>query len=139
MFALLRPVLVSLLLIAPFGGIATAEEPVTVAAASAPAQVISFESEAQVNGLAAKGMTVVFFYAAWCPDCRATVTDLNARWHDVHPNLTLVIADYDQEKALKAKYGVTYQDTFVLLDAKGAAVKSWNGGGVNGLNDNTRT
>jgi len=138
MFALLRSLLVSLLLIAPLGGIATAGEPVA-AAAAAPSQVVSFESEAQLNGFAAKGTTIVFFYAAWCPDCRATVTDLNARWHDVRPNLTLVIADYDQEKALKAKYGVTYQDTFVLLDAKGAAVKSWNGGGVNGLNDNTRT
>jgi thiol-disulfide isomerase/thioredoxin len=102
------------------------------------ATVITFENEAQVNNLAAKGKTVVFFFASWCPNCRATVTELNARWADVDPDITLVIADYDKETALKGKYGVTYQDTFVLLDAKGNAAKAWNSGGVNGLNANTK-
>ncbi|HTJ57907.1 MAG TPA: thioredoxin domain-containing protein [Devosiaceae bacterium] len=139
MFALLRPFFISLLLLAPLGGVAMAAEPPAAVAATTASQVVSFENEAQLDSLAAKGKTIVYFYAAWCPECRATVTDLNARWNRVRPNLTLVIADYDQEKALKAKYGVTYQDTFVLLDAKGAAVKSWNGGGLDGLNDNTRS
>ena len=107
------------------------------AAATAPAQVVSFENEAQLASLAAKGTTVVFFYAAWCPDCRATVTELNARWDKVRPGLTLVIADYDKEQALKAKFGVTYQDTFVLLDKAGKGVEVWNSGGVNGLNAHT--
>ncbi len=101
--------------------------------------VTNFESEEQLNGLAAKGKTVVFFFANWCPNCRATVTELNARWADVNPELTLVIADYDKETALKGKYGVTYQDTFVLLDDKGNGVKSWNSGGVDGLNKNSST
>ncbi|WP_165867634.1 thioredoxin family protein [Mesorhizobium sp. DCY119] len=101
------------------------------------ATVINFESETQVNALAAKSRTVVFFFASWCPNCRATVTELNARWADVNPDLTLVIADYDKETTLKGRYGVTYQDTFVLLDAKGEAVKSWNSGGVDGLNANS--
>ena len=87
--------------------------------------------------LAAKGTTVVFFYAAWCPNCRATVTELNARWDEVNPGLTLVIADYDKEQALKARFGVTYQDTFVLLDKDGKGVDIWNSGGVNGLNAHT--
>ncbi len=102
------------------------------------ATVITFENEAQVNNLAAKGKTVVFFFASWCPNCRATVTELNARWADADPDITLVIADYDKETSLKGKYGVTYQDTFVLLDAKGNAAKAWNSGGVNGLNANTK-
>lgn len=101
------------------------------------ATVLSFESEAQVNALAAEGKTVVFFFATWCPNCRATVAELNSRWAEVNPDLTLVIADYDKEAALKGKYGVTYQDTFVLLDATGAGIKSWNSGGVDGLNANS--
>lgn len=101
------------------------------------ATVTNFESDAQLGALAAKGKTVVFFFASWCPNCRATVTELNARWAEVNPDLTLVIADYDKETALKSKYGVTYQDTFVLLDAKSDGVKSWNSGGVDGLNANT--
>lgn len=108
------------------------------AAVAAPAsQVLSYESEAQLAELAAKGTTVVFFYAAWCPNCRATVTELNARWDEVNPGLSLVIADYDKEQALKARFGVTYQDTFVLLDKDGNGVELWNSGGVNGLNAHT--
>lgn len=113
-----------------------ADDP-AAATAPAPAQVVSFENEAQLASLAAKGTTVVFFYAAWCPDCRVTVTELNARWDKVRPGLTLVIADYDKEQALKAKFGVTYQDTFVLLDKAGKGVDVWNSGGVNGLNAHT--
>lgn len=101
------------------------------------ATVVSFETEAALNTLASEGKTVVFFYAAWCPNCRATVAELNARWAEVNPDLTIVIADYDKESALKGKFGVTYQDTFVLLDAAGNSVKSWNAGGVDGLNANS--
>lgn len=107
--------------------------------AAARATVLDFQSEAQVNALAAEGKTVVFFYATWCPNCRATVAELNARWAEVNPDLTLVIADYDKETALKGKFGVTYQDTFVLLDDAGNGVKSWNSGGVDGLNANSQS
>lgn len=103
------------------------------------ATILHFEDEAQVNALAAQGTTVIFFFAAWCPNCRVTLLDLNARWSEVNPDLTLVIADYDTEAELKTRYGVTYQDTFVLLDADGEAEKIWNGGGVGGLNRNTRS
>lgn len=120
--------------------------PITSMAQDAPAAeqaaratVLDFQSEAQVNALAAEGKTVVFFYASWCPNCRATVAELNARWAEVNPDLTLVIADYDKEAALKGKFGVTYQDTFVLLDNAGNGVKSWNSGGVDGLNANSRS
>lgn len=112
--------------------------PVTETAA-ARATVLDFQSEAQLNELAAAGKTVVFFYAAWCPNCRATVAELNKRFDEVDPDLTLVIADYDKEGALKGKFGVTYQDTFVLLDEAGNSVKSWNSGGVDGLNANSQS
>ena len=116
---------------------AQAQTPPAVEQTGPRATVLSFENEAQVNTLAAEGKTVVFFFASWCPNCRATVAELNARWADVNPELTLVIADYDKEGALKGKYGVTYQDTFVLLDPAGEPIKSWNAGGVDGLNANT--
>ncbi len=132
---LLRLLLASLLLLSPTViAPAIAEEAVAAAPAS---QVLSYEDDAQLAELAAKGTTVVFFYAAWCPNCRATVTELNARWDEVNPGLTLVIADYDKEQALKARFGVTYQDTFVLLDKDGKGVDLWNSGGVNGLNAHT--
>ncbi|OEO31757.1 hypothetical protein VW23_014750 [Devosia insulae DS-56] len=132
---LLRLLFTSLFLLSPaLIAPALAEEAVAAAPAS---QVLSYEGDAQLAELASKGTTVVFFYAAWCPNCRATVTELNARWDEVNPGLTLVIADYDKEQALKARFGVTYQDTFVLLDKDGKGVELWNSGGVNGLNAHT--
>ena len=82
--------------------------------------------------------TVVFFFATWCPNCILTLSELSEKWSQVESDITLVIADYDTEIALKTKYGVTYQDTFVLLDAQANGVKLWNAGGVAGLNANTR-
>lgn len=113
--------------------------PATVAHAEAKkAQLIQYSADTDLPGLAAKGKTVVFFFATWCPNCVLTLTELSQKWSEVDPDLTLVIADYDQETALKAKYGVTYQDTFVLLDSEANSVKLWNAGGVAGLNENTR-
>ncbi len=43
---------------------------------------------------------------------------------------TIVVVDYDKEKDLEAQYGVTVQDTFVQIDAKGMKLGAWNGGGV---------
>lgn len=106
-------------------------------ATAARATVVEYAGEADLAARAAKGKTVVFFFASWCPNCRATVTELNARWGDVSPGLTLVIADYDKETALKKRFGVTYQDTFVLIDGSAKVVKAWNGGGVDGLNRNS--
>jgi thioredoxin-like negative regulator of GroEL len=131
----LRLFLASLLMLTPIAPMGALGEEAT-AVSTAP-QVLSYEGDAQLAELAAKGTTVVFFYAAWCPNCRATVTELNARWDQVRPGLTLVIADYDKEQALKARFGITYQDTFVLLDEAGNAVDVWNSGGVNGLNAHT--
>jgi thiol-disulfide isomerase/thioredoxin len=127
------------LLIAVAGAAARAEDAAAPASATAPppARVVSFEDEDQLAALAEKGTTVVFFYASWCPDCRATVTELNERWNDVRSGITLVIADYDREQALKQKFGITYQDTFVLLDRDGKAADIWNGGGVDALNTHT--
>lgn len=134
-----RLAVAALMALAPIAGFAQDAPAPAAEQSAARATVLDFESEAQVNALAAEGKTVVFFYAAWCPNCRATVAELNERWAEVNPDLTLVIADYDKEAALKGKFGVTYQDTFVLLDEAGNSVKSWNSGGVDGLNANSQS
>ncbi len=137
MLTLPRLAIAVVLALAPVPGWAQQEAGPVAEQAAPRAKVLSFETEAQLNTLAAEGTTVVFFYAAWCPNCRATIAELNARWGEVNPDLTVVIADYDAETALKSKFGVTYQDTFVLLDSEGNSVKSWNAGGVDGLNANS--
>ena len=47
--------------------------------------------------------------------------------------ITIVVVDYDKERSSKRTYGVTVQDTFVQIDAKGTSSAAWNGGGVDGI------
>ncbi len=44
--------------------------------------------------------------------------------------VNVVVVDYDKSASLKARYGVTVQDTFVQIDAKGVRLGIWNGDGV---------
>lgn len=46
---------------------------------------------------------------------------------NIPDGLTILKADYDIEKDLKKKYGVTYQHTLVQVDKAGNIIKKWNG------------
>ena len=70
---------------------------------------------------------VLFFHASWCPICKAANQTLTSWYSDGKGLLTLYKVNYDNEKALKAKYGVTYQHTFVKIDGKGNLIKSITG------------
>lgn len=100
------------------------------------AELVQYSKDTDLKSLAKNGKTVVFFFATWCPNCVLTLTELSEKWSELDPSLTLVIADYDQEVALKSEYGVTYQDTFVLLTPEGEVKRRWNAGGVAGINKN---
>jgi thiol-disulfide isomerase/thioredoxin len=119
--------------------IATSAAPETQQTPSAEqkrAQLIQYSNETDLKALSQSGKTVVFFFATWCPNCILTLTELSEKWSELDPELTLVIADYDTEVDLKAQYGVSFQDTFVLLTKEGAVQKRWNAGGVEGVNKN---
>lgn len=113
--------------------------PATEVPAETKAQARLYNYEKGTTDLAAlaqQGTTVVFFFATWCPNCIMTLTELSQNWDKIDPSITLVVADYDVERDLKAAFGVTYQDTFVLLDEAGKAKKLWNAGGIEGLHKN---
>jgi thioredoxin 1 len=99
-----------------------------------PADAVAFESLDQVKALAAERPTIVYFHAEWCPTCQATMVQFQARWPEVQPGIVLVLADYDKETELKSRYGVTYQNTYVQVDAAGERLQIWNGGGIEALN-----
>lgn len=76
---------------------------------------------------AEEGQVVLFFNAVWCPDCRATVRDLEANRDNIPEGLTILNVDYDKNTSLKQKYSVTYQHTFVQVDKNGNQIKKWGG------------
>ncbi len=87
---------------------------------------------------AADKKRVLFFHAKWCPFCRTADAEISGNLGDL-PNDTVVFkTDYDTQSELKKKYGVTYQHTFVQVDANGNAITKWTGGGLDEINSNVR-
>lgn len=84
------------------------------------------------------GKTVLFFWAAWCPYCKTANEDFTANAAQIPTGVTVLKVNYDTEKELKTKYGVTYQHTFVQVDASGSQITKWNGGGVKELAANVK-
>jgi thioredoxin 1 len=76
---------------------------------------------------------VLFFAASWCPSCRAADKNFNENLKKIPENVMVFKTDYDTETALKTKYKITRQHSFVYVDAKGVALKSWAGGGIDEL------
>jgi thiol-disulfide isomerase/thioredoxin len=89
--------------------------------------VLLYSGEKQAQDLAKKYTTVYLFAATWCPTCRASFKDIVANHGKFPPDFRLIYVNYDTEKELKAKYGVTYQDTLVSIDGNGKLKKMWNG------------
>jgi thiol-disulfide isomerase/thioredoxin len=70
---------------------------------------------------------VLFFRASWCPTCRAVDADIRSHLSQIPANLAILDVNYDNSTALKQKYGVTYQHTFVQVDKDGNLLKKWAG------------
>lgn len=82
---------------------------------------------------------VLFFYANWCPTCKPADASFTKNMSQIPADVTLIRVNYDDtetdqaEKELAKKYGVTYQHTFVQIDANGNEVTKWNGGQIDEL------
>jgi len=82
---------------------------------------------------------VLYFYATWCPSCKVANEDFTANPNKIPEDVTVLRVNYNdpdtdqEEKDLAKKYGVTYQHTFVQVDAQGKEITKWNGGQTNEL------
>jgi thiol:disulfide interchange protein len=93
------------------------------------AQVLAFSDLEAAQDLAKTRRVVLFFYADWCPTCRAARADINQNIATLPSDVSVLYVDYDSATALKSRYGVTYQHTFVQIDPQGQRITVWNGGG----------
>ena len=66
--------------------------------------------------------SVLFFYAAWCSTCKAKDASLSEWYASAEFPVKTYRVDYDTAKELNAQYGVTMQDTFVLINGEGTEV-----------------
>jgi thioredoxin 1 len=96
-----------------FAGIA-----LCVATAAALAAEMPFD-KAQFDAALAGGKPVIVdFSASWCPTCKAQKPVVDALMKESKLEaVTLFVADYDKETALKKQLGVTQQSTLVVFKA----------------------
>lgn len=71
--------------------------------------------------------TILFFHAAWCPECRAFEQAIESS--AIPDGVQIVKVDYDTATELRQKYGVTLQSTFVEVAADGSKKALWVGYG----------
>ncbi len=55
------------------------------------------------------------FHADWCPTCRAQTAVLQELKSEKGLDLTVLVANYDTEKALKRRFNINAQSTLVVL------------------------
>jgi thioredoxin 1 len=74
-------------------------------------------NQAKFDQLNAAGKPViVYFHATWCPTCKIQqpIVDRLSAQPDMKP-VTILVADYDKQIALKRAMKVTQQSTFVVF------------------------
>ena len=74
-------------------------------------------NQAQFDRLNAEGKpNIVYFHATWCPTCKVQqpIVDRLAASPEMK-DVTIFVADYDKEVALKRAMKVTQQSTFVVF------------------------
>ena len=98
------------------------------AAGAAQALTIKPFTSAEFAAAQAAGTPVaVHFRADWCPTCRAQDKAFNTLKSDPALNsVTLLLADYDKEKALKKQMNVRAQSTIIVF--KGTTEVARDGG-----------
>jgi len=100
-------------------------------------QYVEYDPNA-IADAATNGQAVLFFHAAWCPTCISANADITSRASEIPAGLVIFKTDYDTFKDLKKKYGVTYQHTFVQVDADGNEIAKWNGGDLDEIMKNVK-
>lgn len=84
--------------------------------------------------------TILFFHAPWCVECRGFEKAITSE--SLPSGVQILKVDYDSNQALRQKYSVTIQSSFVRVDSSGTLVKRWNGYGkeksVTVILDNTK-
>ena len=87
-----------------------------VAAALAQAAVQPFDKTKFETALAQGKPVIVDFAADWCPTCKEQKPIVDALMQEPRrKDITLFVADFDKETALKKRLKVTMQSTFIVL------------------------
>ena len=98
-------------------------EPASQATKSRPGEYLLYDPSLLAK--ASDGKVVLFFNAKWCSTCKQIDKDLKTA--KIPDNLTILSVDYDKNLAMRKKYQVPFENSYVQVDKNGAIVNSWSG------------
>ena len=98
------------------------EEVEELTEASAGGTYVAYSEENLTSALAS-GPVALFFHAEWCPTCVGMEADIKENLASFPDGTTIVVANFDDETALRQKYGITTQSVIVIVDGEGNEVK----------------
>jgi thioredoxin-like negative regulator of GroEL len=81
-------------------------------------EVKPYSAQALAAAQKADQPVAIQFHADWCPTCKAQDKVLQSLKAEPGLGVTLLIANYDTEKALKKRFNVRAQSTIVALHGK---------------------
>lgn len=85
------------------------------------------------------GRPVLFFAATlWCQTCSELDKEIKERFQELPSDVMILKVDYDNDREMKRKWGITTQHTLIQLDSNGSEVNRWIGGNFDALLQNLR-
>lgn len=82
-------------------------------------------TQSEYDALLGSQPFVLFFHADWCPKCRKLEDEIKPNIADFPPGSQFLKVNYDTATALKQTYSVTLQSSFVVIDANGNIVDTF--------------
>ncbi len=98
-----------------FGKFITATLLLCCAALAHALDIKPYTAEALAVAQKADQPVALHFHADWCPTCRAQSKVLQSLQAEPGLQLTVLVVNYDTEKALKRRFRVNAQSTLVVL------------------------
>jgi len=111
---------------------------VAVPAVKGLSNYLDYSEKTMKAELEAGQKVVLFFHAKWCPFCVKADKEFNKSPNEIPEGVTVLKLNYDTEKAMKEKYGVNYQHTFVQLNKEQNEVTKWVSGDIELLKKNIK-
>lgn len=88
---------------------------------------VSFSQEAFRQAKLEKRAVLLYFWAAWCPVCRAEEPKVKGLVESLDLPIAGFRVNYDSERDLKKEFRIPYQHTVVILNKDGAESARFSG------------
>jgi thiol-disulfide isomerase/thioredoxin len=88
---------------------------------------IAYTSDGAKTALSEGRVTLLYFFAAWCPICRVEDPNIKSWIEGSGLPVAGFRVNYDTESSLKSQYKIPYQHTTVILNTKGEETQRFSG------------